>query len=511
MFDSSDPTATSTAPVPERGSTAGAYAMADWLAAYRNVERECENVSLGVRHGSIPGELCGTLVRNGPGRLERGGQWVSSPIDADGMVIAVRFENGSARFSNRMVRTEGWQAEEKAGRFLRRGVFGTAKPGGILANAFDLRIKNTANTSVVRLGDRLLALWEAGLPHRLDPLSLATLGTDTLAGVLRPGEAFSAHPRLDPGHHGAPRLVNFGVTPQGLSTRIRLMELAGSGPAAGSLLSESTHALPGIALLHDFAITPRWAVFLQNAMRFNPLPYVLGLKSAGLCLSSQAGRHGRILLIPRAGGPPVEVDAPACFVFHHLNAFEDDNSGELVLDSIAYDSFPFLAIPTNGDFRDLDYERVPPSRLQRCRIQLRSGEVHTEILEERSCEFAVLHPDLVGREARFVWMAAAARERGSAPQQLIEKLDLHSRERRFWTAGARCFVGEPVMVPRPGGPGEAAPPAEDDGWVLAVVWNAGRGGSDLVILDASTLAEVALLELPVGVPHGLHGSWCANG
>jgi GGDEF domain-containing protein len=65
------------------------------------------------------------------------------------MVIAVRFENGSARFSNRMVRTEGWQAEEKAGRFLRRGVFGTAKPGGILANAFDLLLASVVLGAVL--------------------------------------------------------------------------------------------------------------------------------------------------------------------------------------------------------------------------------------------------------------------------------------------------------------------------------------------------------------------------
>ena len=53
------------------------------------------------------------------------------------------------------------------------------------------------------------------------------------------------------------------------------------------------------------------------------------------------------------------------------------------------------------------------------------------------------------------------------------------------------------------GPGKA----EDDGWVLDLVWNGARQASDLVILDARDLSEVALLELPLPVPHGLHGSW----
>jgi all-trans-8'-apo-beta-carotenal 15,15'-oxygenase len=57
------------------------------------------------------------------------------------------------------------------------------------------------------------------------------------------------------------------------------------------------------------------------------------------------------------------------------------------------------------------------------------------------------------------------------------------------------------MVPRPGAT------ADDDGWVLCLVWNGARRGSDLVILDAADLSEVAVLELPLAIPHGLHGSW----
>ena len=59
------------------------------------------------------------------------------------------------------------------------------------------------------------------------------------------------------------------------------------------------------------------------------------------------------------------------------------------------------------------------------------------------------------------------------------------------------------MVRRPGAT------AEDDGWVLDLVWNGARQASDLVILDASDLRELAVLELPLAVPHGLHGSWAA--
>jgi all-trans-8'-apo-beta-carotenal 15,15'-oxygenase len=107
----------------------------------------------------------------------------------------------------------------------------------------------------------------------------------------------------------------------------------------------------------------------------------------------------------------------------------------------------------------------------------------------------------VGLDARYAWMAVTHRERGNDPLQAIEKLDLHSGERWVWSAAPRGFVSEPLMVPRPGAT------AEDDGWLLCLVWTGGRCASDLVILDAASLAEVAVLELPLAVPHGLHGSW----
>lgn len=54
--------------------------------------------------------------------------------------------------------------EEEANAVLYRNTFGTQprRALGPLQNAFDLYLKNPANTNVVLWGDRLLALWEVG-------------------------------------------------------------------------------------------------------------------------------------------------------------------------------------------------------------------------------------------------------------------------------------------------------------------------------------------------------------
>ena len=51
---------------------------------------------------------------------------------------------------------------------------------------------------------------------------------------------------------------------------------------------------------------------------------------------------------------------------------------------------------------------------------------------------------------------------------------------------------------------------EDDGWVVVLIWNGERAGTDLVILQAHDLSEKAILELPIAIPYGLHGSWVSN-
>ena len=147
----------------------------DWSSAYGNVEKELDHAQLKLVKGSIPEQISGTFYRNGPGRLERGGRWVHHPFDGDGMIAAFKFENGKINLTNRFVRTKEWAEEEKSQKFLYRGVFGTQKEGGVLANAFDVRLKNIANTHVIKLGDDLLALWEASSPVSYTHLTLPTI------------------------------------------------------------------------------------------------------------------------------------------------------------------------------------------------------------------------------------------------------------------------------------------------------------------------------------------------
>ena len=59
------------------------------------------------------------------------------------------------------------------------------------------------------------------------------------------------------------------------------------------------------------------------------------------------------------------------------------------------------------------------------------------------------------------------------------------------------------MVPRHAGA------AEDDGWLLSLVYDPGVDRSDLVVLSATDpfAGPVATVKLPGRVPMGFHGNW----
>lgn len=482
---------------PQTLSPNKSYTRQDWQKGYDSQPREFDYWIEDIE-GEIPPELQGTFFKNGPGLLDINGESIHHPFDGDGMICKIAINQGRAHFSNRFVQTEGYLAEQKAGKILYRGVFGTQKPGGWLANIFNFNIKNIANTNVIYWGNKLLALWEAAQPHRLDPHTLETLGLDSIQGTLNPGDAFAAHPRIDPHSQqdgGEPCLVNFAVKP-GPSSTITIYELN----PTGEVVRQHSHSIPGFAFLHDMAITPNYCIFFQNPVRFNPIPFLLGWRSPGQCIDFNPHEKTKIILIPRDGKSAVKIiETEPCFVFHHANAWEEN--GEIFIDSVCYDSFP--SVDPDGDFREVDFDTVPAGQLWRFQVNLETETVQHQVIETRCCEFPVLHPEQVGRPYRYLYIGTAHAPEGNAPLQAVLKLDFKTQTQQIWSAAPRGFAGEPVFVPRPGGS------REDEGWLLLLMYDAAHHRSDLVILDAEDLTQgpTARLHLKHHVPYGLHGSF----
>ena len=208
------------------------------------------------------------------------------------------------------------------------------------------------------------------------------------------------------------------------------------------MLHDRSDSFPGFAFLHDFAITPNWAVFLQNAVAFNPLPFVTGEKGAAQCLASQPGGKGRFWLIPRdsgrfAGQKPRILEAPDGFVFHHLNAFEDGD--HVVVGEHRLRRLPPRSAPT---MTSRQWTSMPSPRACCTAAAWISAarSVQTERISDRTCEFAMVNPERQGLPAQVAWMAVAERETGNDPLQAIQKLDLSTGKTCTWSAAPRGLL-----------------------------------------------------------------------
>ncbi|EFN57655.1 hypothetical protein CHLNCDRAFT_50902 [Chlorella variabilis] len=502
----------------------------NWDRGFVDTEEEPEGYWMEAEFGQIPMDLHGTLFRNGPGKFQIGSDKVGHPYDGDGLVLAISFNNGSAFFRSRFVRTAEYLAESKEQRIMFRGTFGTQRPGGPAQNALDVVVKNTSNTNVVCWGGRLWTLFEAGQPYRLDPSSLETEGLETLDGQLRAGLPF------DMGSAGANEA--FGSMISGTQQRL------GNGPymprellaAEFEVAAKTSFELDGFAFLHDFAITKNFFVVFQNPVTgrswlLRPLlgscfakcrnahpavdnvPYVLGKAPAAACVRWVAGKPTLLHLIPRPGrtdaqGLPLQprtFTAPSLFVFHHANAYESEDGQRIVVDSIHYESLPAVGREALAE-QQIDPDVAFRSRLRRVEIDLRTGMLQIRKQFDQYLEMCSINEARSGRQHRFVFGYNSVFQPDNDVQIGIAKVDTVTGTAALWRPGYQKFALEPKFVGRPGAT------KEDDGWLLTVMFDSGTQDCHLVILDAQHLeaGPVASLKFRDPVPSGLHGCWSST-
>lgn len=408
--------------------------------------------------GSIPTELSGWYLRNGPNPRRAGGHWCTG----DGMVHGVRLENGRAAwYRNRWVRTEGFDQPLE--------LFNADGSRNLHASA--------ANTHVIRHAGKTLALMDTSLPYEITN-ELETLGVYDFGGKLV--DAMAPHPKICP-HTGELHFFGHG----GLNDPHINYYRAG---ADGAVQIRRRIDMPGLTLMHDFALTAQHVVFLDLPVLFDLQVALTRPVERDLPYRWDDNYGARLGVLRRDDpyGPVRWFDIDPCYVFHLANAFDARPADAIVLHVVRYPEI----WRDNSDF-------ATDATLWRWTIDLDAGVVQQIQLDDRDIEFPRVDDRLVGADARYT---VAVGGDGLVRYDLARD---SAEVCRFGVNGLAGSPSEAVFAPAPGQADESA------GWYLSYVYSPVRGCSELVIIDAADFATepVARVRLPRRVPHGFHGSW----
>jgi carotenoid cleavage dioxygenase len=408
--------------------------------------------------GTLPTELTGRYFRNGPNPLpgQDPGHWFTGA----GMLHGIRLRDGRADwYRNRWVKTTALAGASFVG------------PSGIDLAAV------TANTSVIRHADRIMALVEAGLPYEVTP-ELETVGPRDFGGRLT--TAMTAHPKRDP-VTGELHFFGYGMRPPFL-TYHRLS-------ATGELITSHVVDVPGSTMMHDFAITERHVIWLDL-----PVVFDLELVGRGLPFRWDDAYGARLGVMPLGGGETRWFEVDPCYIFHVGNAYESAD-GRIVLEAVRYSRGGFATTwPRLGGAAPAGSAASAGTpadgTLHRWLIDPSGGAVTETPLDDREVEFPTVNDGRRGRPTRCLYTVS---------DSAIIKYDTRTGGSQIRDLGKA--PGEAVFVPAADGR------AEDDGWLLSIVTDYSGSASELLVLDAATVEAVAAVRLPRRVPTGFHGNW----
>ena len=456
------------------------------LLGWQGVSRDFVTDDLAVE-GRWPEDLTGTFYRNGPAGHEVGGRRYRHWFDGDGMVQAFRMAGGRVRHAGRFVATAKRRAESDAGRML-WPAFGTPLAGGLPVTGPDT--VNVANISLLHHAGELLALWEGGSPHRLDPRSLETLGRKTWSDDLR-GAPFTAHPKMEP--DGTVWAFGYAL-PQGFLLLYRI-------DAAGGLAAVGKVPVAPLGMVHDFAVTENHLVFVLPPLVFDRERLAPG----STFLDAHVWRPElgtRVLAVRKDDfGRRRWWQLPAGFAFHLGNAWED--GGTVRFDyCVAPD-----ATELTGTFREImrGVRRPPTEPTRLAQVTLGAGDAVEQRILDRAAEFPRVAPGVVGRRHRHVYsLAGGLADRPSDAFLGLDRIarwDTETGGADTWTYGPGFIPEEHVFVPRPGAAAEA------DGWLVGTALDLERGVTRLSVFDAGRIGEgpLAVARLPYPLPLGFHG------
>ena len=450
--------------------------------------------------GTVPPELDGAFYRVQPDPQFPPRLGDDIAFNGDGMITMFRFKDGRVDFRQRWAKTDKWRLEHEAGRAL----FGAYRNPLTDDESVSGKIRGTANTTAFIHGGTLYALKEDSPALAMNPATLETDGYTRFGGAMT-GQTFTAHPKIDP---ATGDMIAFGYAAKGVLTRDMTYYVVSPD---GTLKQELWFELPYYAMMHDFAITPNYALF-----------HVVPSTSSWERLEQGLPHFGFDTTLPvYLGVLPRRADATAadirwfkrdnCFASHVMNAFQEGTKIHFDTPEAKNNMFPFFPDIHGAPFNPQE----AASFLTRWTVDMASnGDAFagTQRLTGMIGEFPRIDDRFTGLPYRYGWMLVidptqpVELKGGSAGGMIMNTLgmvDHKTGKEQKWWCGPVSSLQVPCFIPR------SVDAPEGDGWIVMVCNRLAEHRSDLLLFDATDIAKgpIAQIRVPIRLRFGLHGNW----
>lgn len=452
--------------------------------------------------GTIPPELDGCFVRVG-------GEWLypptaadDSPFSSDGYISSFRIRNGTVDFRARWVKTPRMLNNLKA----RKQLYGSYRnPFTHDASVRDLDrpyLATVMNTSPLAFAGKLFATKEDAHPYEIDPNTLETLGPWDFDGQFK-AQTFSAHPKIDP---VSGDMVCYGYEATGMCTDdLWIYTIA----ADGKLKSEVRVKVPYVSTLHDMVLTQKYFIFPI----YGYVTSMERLRAGEKHWAFDKTMPTYWMFVRRDGdGSDARLfQGPTSVVMHTINAWDDGD--KVIVDAPYSDGNPFPWFPqVDGSPWDPMAARATMRRLT---FDL-AGTADTydiEVLDPTPVvDLARIDDRFLTKPNRYIYSSMtdpsqpfdAARAGNNRATNTYFRYDLQTREWRKYFVGDVHSLQEVSFIPR------SATAPEGDGWLIGTASNYADMRTELVIVDAVEMTEVARVFLPFRCTPQVHARWYSS-
>ncbi|XP_055953298.1 beta,beta-carotene 15,15'-dioxygenase-like [Argiope bruennichi] len=512
----------------------------------RSCKKESEKAIDGQVQGEIPKWLKGSLIRVGSGLLEVGPDRYNHVFDGLALMHKFSFNDGHVTYQNRFLRSDAYKTNMKHNRivvneFATAGIPDPCKTifqrFASLFNFEDLTDNDLVN--IILYCDEAYACSETNCIWRIDPDTLESLHKVKLSKYV-PVNAAIAHAHEDTDG----TVYNVGST-FSLYSSYSILKFPPKADKSdnpfknGSVVCKIPSSKTfGLSYHHSFGMTENYFVFVEQPLYLSVPRMVWAQFISGTfadALYWDQDSPTRFHVVRRSDGQLLDTVyvSKAFFVFHHINAYEEDN--HLVVDMCVYEqgqvvktlyvkaleelfhnpkkiAEPFVSrakryvIPLSvGGEKKVDENLVTLSNSEATAYKQPDGSIYCnpEILtasDPWAPELPRINYDYNGKKYKYFY--AMARNATLERTHLI-KVDVTDKTTVSWNESG-VIPSEPVFISDP----NAENKDEDSGVLIAsLLYQDDESKVSMIVLDAKSMKEIGrtTFKTESSIPGDFHG------